>query len=182
MQREHRLDGFTLIEIMAVVLDHRAADGRRGLPDLFAQVDKGRVDGGAHPDQFMLEGGLESYRMDSGRFPNTEQGLAVALPRRPASEPTAAQLPAGRVPEAGAASRWIPWGNPYLYAAPGEHNQHSIDIWSYGADGEARRRRRRRRTLATGSKTRSPRRPAGRPGKPWELGHQTSRLVSRSSK
>ncbi|MBW2269176.1 MAG: type II secretion system major pseudopilin GspG [Deltaproteobacteria bacterium] len=133
MHNRHTRHGFTLIEIMAVVLIIGLLTGVVGF-QIFAQVDKGRVVA-ARTQMNMLEGGLESYRMDNARFPTTEQGLA-SLFNAPTSEPTprnyqpGGYLKGGREPV-------DPWGNPYLYESPGQHNEHSVDIWSYGADGQA---------------------------------------------
>jgi general secretion pathway protein G len=30
-----------------------------------------------------------------------------------------------------------PWGNPYEYKYPGEYNERSYDLWSWGPDGES---------------------------------------------
>ena len=132
MQQEHTRQGFTLIEIMAVVLIIGLLTGVVGY-QIFAQVDKGRVTA-ARTQLTMLEGGLESYRMDNGRFPNTEQGLA-SLFNAPSAEPVPRNYQPGGYLKGGR-EPMDPWGNPYLYESPGEHNRHSVDIWSFGADGE----------------------------------------------
>ena len=132
MQHQHTRQGFTLIEIMAVVLIIGLLTGVVGF-QIFAQVDKGRVVA-ARSQLTMLEGGLESYRMDNGRFPNTEQGLD-ALFNAPTSEPAPRNYQPGGYLKGGR-EPLDPWGNPYLYESPGEHNEYSIDIWSYGADGQ----------------------------------------------
>jgi general secretion pathway protein G len=132
MQQEHTRQGFTLIEIMAVVLIIGLLTGVVGF-QIFAQVDKGRVTA-ARTQLSMLEGGLESYRMDNGRFPNTEQGLD-SLFNAPSSEPVPRNYQPGGYLKGGR-EPMDPWGNPYLYESPGEHNRHSVDIWSWGADGE----------------------------------------------
>ena len=125
-----RSRGFTLIEIMAVVLIIGLLSGIVGLA-VFQQVDKGRVT--ATMVQIKnLEGVLELYRMDSGRFPTSEQGLA-ALVTPPSSlsnshsYPLGGYLKGGRVPKDA-------WGQDYLYEAPGQHNRHFYDLWSLGAD------------------------------------------------
>ncbi len=131
--RSTRRRGFTLIEIMAVVLIIGLLSGIVGLA-VFQQVDKGRVT--ATMVQIKnLEGVLELYRMDSGRFPTSEQGLA-ALVTPPSSQsnshsyPPGGYLKGGRVPKDA-------WGQDYLYEAPGQHNRHFYDLWSLGADGAA---------------------------------------------
>jgi general secretion pathway protein G len=120
--------GFTLIEIMAVVLIIGLLSTIVGV-SIFAQVDKGRIT--ATSVQISnLESVLELYRMDSARYPTTEQGLDALVnePDDARNYPPGGYLQKRRVPE-------DPWGNPYQYEQPGQNNSHSYDLWSYGADG-----------------------------------------------
>ena len=131
MQSNHTHSGFTLIEIMAVVIIIGMLTGVVGF-QIFQQVDKGRVTT-ARTQISTLEGVLELYRMDNGKFPTTEQGLA-ALVEEPSSDPVPRNYPRGgylnrgRVPV-------DPWNNPYQYEAPGQNNEHAFDLWSLGSDG-----------------------------------------------
>ena len=120
--------GFTLIEIMAVVLIIGLLGTLVGLA-IAPQIDKARVST-ARSQIRMLEAALETYRMDSARFPTSEHGLD-ALINAPAEARN--YQPGGYL-----AKRQVPvdpWGNSYLYEAPGQHNDHSFDLWSLGADG-----------------------------------------------
>jgi general secretion pathway protein G len=120
--------GFTLIEIMAVVLIIGLLSTLVGLA-IFPQIDKSRVNT-ARAQIKMLDAALETYRMDNARFPTTEQGLEALITEPP--EATNFQ-PGGYLRE-----RRIPvdpWGNEYRYESPGQHNTHSYDLWSFGADG-----------------------------------------------
>ncbi len=122
------LAGFTLIEIMAVVLIIGLLSTIVGV-SIFAQVDKGRIT--ATSVQISnLESVLELYRMDSARYPTTEQGLDALVnePDDARNYPPGGYLQKRRVPE-------DPWGNPYQYEQPGQNNPHSYDLWSYGGDG-----------------------------------------------
>jgi len=120
--------GFTLIEIMAVVLIIGLLSTLVGLA-IFPQIDKARVNT-ARSQLRMLDAALESYRMDNARFPTSEQGLEalVTAPAEARNYQAGGYLRERRIPD-------DPWGNPYLYEAPGQHNSHSYDLWSYGADG-----------------------------------------------
>jgi general secretion pathway protein G len=71
---------------------------------------------------------LDLFYLDSGRFPTGSEGLA-ALVQRPGNVPTwnGPYLKGGVVPS-------DPWGNPYVYRAPGEHG--AYEILSYGSDGQ----------------------------------------------
>lgn len=121
--------GFTLIEIMAVVLIIGLLSTIVGV-SIFAQVDKGRVT--ATSVQIAnLESVLELYRMDSAHYPTTEQGLDALVnpPDDARNYPPGGYLQKGRVPE-------DPWANPYEYEQPGQNNPNSFDLWSFGADGK----------------------------------------------
>jgi general secretion pathway protein G len=71
--------------------------------------------------------------MDNARYPTTEQGLD-ALILEPSSDPAPRNFQPGGYIQGGALPA-DPWGEPYQYRAPGEHNPHSFDLWSLGADG-----------------------------------------------
>jgi general secretion pathway protein G len=121
--------GFTLIEIMAVVLIIGLLSTIVGV-SIFAQVDKGRVTS-ASVQISNLESVLELYRMDNARYPTTEQGLDALINETDGAKnfPPGGYLQKRRIPE-------DPWGNPYEYEQPGQNNTHSFDLWSYGADGK----------------------------------------------
>jgi general secretion pathway protein G len=74
-----------------------------------------------------LEDALDQYRLDVGRYPATEQGLA-ALNTQPAGEAR------WQGPYLKKAVPNDPWGNPYQYRSPGEHGE--LDISSLGKDGQ----------------------------------------------
>jgi general secretion pathway protein G len=129
-ERSHKA-GFTLIEIMAVVLIIGLLVGIVGY-NVFSQVDTARVSA-TRTQIKQLEGALEFYRLDNARYPSTEQGID-ALVRKPSGEPQPRNyrpegyVHGGRVPEDS-------WGNPFQYQSPGTHNPYSFDLWSLGADG-----------------------------------------------
>lgn len=122
--------GFTLIEIMAVVLIIGLLSTLVGIA-IFPQIDKSRVNA-ARAQLKMLDAALETYRMDSARFPSTDQGLEALIvePSEARNYQPGGYLRERRIPN-------DPWGNPFQYEAPGQNNPHSYDIWSWGADGQA---------------------------------------------
>jgi general secretion pathway protein G len=128
MQRNLRRNGFTLIEIMAVVLIIGLLTTLVGIA-IIPQIDKGRVTT-ARTQIKNLEAALETYRMDNARFPTSEQGLDALINPPPdvRNYQTGGYLRERRIPV-------DPWGNPYQYESPGQHNDHSFDLWSFGADG-----------------------------------------------
>ena len=121
--------GFTLIEIMAVVLIIGLLSTIVGV-SIFAQVDKGRITA-ASVQIANLESVLEIYRMDNARYPTTEQGLDALVNESEDARnfPPGGYLQKRRLPE-------DPWGNIYEYEQPGQNNPHSFDLWSFGADGK----------------------------------------------
>ncbi len=127
--RASRAAGFTLIEIMAVVLIIGLLSTIVGV-SIFAQVDKGRVTA-ARTQIANLESVLELYRMDNAKYPTTEQGLDALINEAQDARnfPPGGYLQKRRIPE-------DPWGNIYEYEQPGQNNTHSFDLWSYGADGK----------------------------------------------
>ncbi len=117
--------GFTLLELLVVLVILGLLAGYVA-PRYFSQVGKSEVKT-ARAQIVALEKALDQYRIDTGRYPGGEQGLA-ALNVRPADE-----------------ARWDgpylkkavpndPWGKPYQYRNPGEHGE--IDLFSFGRDGQ----------------------------------------------
>ncbi|GGX90512.1 type II secretion system major pseudopilin GspG [Vogesella sp. AC12] len=96
-------------------------------PRYFAQVGKAEVKT-AQAQVDALEKSLDQYRLDTGRYPTTEQGLA-ALYTRPADEPK------WQGPYLKKAPPPDPWGRPYQYRQPGERGEY--DLYSYGKDGQS---------------------------------------------
>ena len=122
--------GFTLIEILVVV----------AIIALFATVVAVNV-GGQVPkaqrtkaanDIATLESALDQFRIDNGFYPSTEQGLRALV------EPPTVGRTARKFRDNGYIKRLPtdPWGNDYLYLAPGLNGE--IDIFTYGPDGVAR--------------------------------------------
>ena len=123
-----RQAGFTLIEIMAVVLIIGMLTGMVGLA-VWRQVDSAKVRS-TRSQIKLLEGVLEAYRMDNASFPSTEQGLTALVqpPPEARNADPRGYLSERRVPNDG-------WGRPFQYEAPGQHNTDAFDLWSLGADG-----------------------------------------------
>lgn len=129
MSHPPRRHGFTLMEII-VVLVVVAILAALVAPNVFQHVDDAR-ETAAKSQIEMLGGALDTYRLHSGQYPTTAEGLAALW------EP----------PPGIAASRWRgpylrraipldPWGHAYKYLSPGEVNARGYDLLSFGADGE----------------------------------------------
>jgi general secretion pathway protein G len=125
--RNHK--GFTLIEIMVVIvilgiLAMYVAPKLMGRPEEARQVR-------AKMDIAAMETALKLYKLDSGIYPGTEQGLQ-ALVQRPESGVLPKKWRQGGYLEKGKVPK-DPWGNDYVYLSPGLQGE--FDIISYGADG-----------------------------------------------
>ena len=95
-------------------------------PRFFGQVGKSEVKV-ATAQIRALEDALDQYRLDVGRYPTTEQGLA-ALNTQPTGETR------WQGPYLKKAVPADPWGNPYQYRSPGELGE--FDLFSFGKDGQ----------------------------------------------
>lgn len=117
-------EGFTLVELIVVVIIIGLLSGLV-LPQFIRQSE--RATARAAKAQIELLGtALDTFRLDVGRYPTTQEGLQ-ALTQKP-----------------GGIDRWDgpylrkevpndPWGRPYIYKSPGDHGPY--DILSHGADG-----------------------------------------------
>lgn len=131
MSDRHKKDaGFTLLEIIVVVfiLSLLAAIVA---PKIIGRTDDAKIDA-AKVQIRNIETALKLFKMDSGFYPETQQGLE-ALTTKPET---------GRVPAKYREGGYLeqkkipldPWGNPYIYVAPGIHGDY--DLISLGSDGK----------------------------------------------
>lgn len=121
-----RQSGFTLLELLVVMVILGLLVGYVA-PKYFAQVGKSEVKT-ARAQIEALEKALDMYRLDTGHYPTTEQGLA-ALNLKPQNEPKwSGPYLKKDVP-------LDPWGKPYLYKVPGEKGA-EFDLMSLGKDSK----------------------------------------------
>ena len=119
--------GFTLIEMLVVITVIAILAGLVG-PMVFRNVGDAKVTA-AKAQLELLSLGLEQYRLDNDYTPSTAQGLE-ALRTAPQGEP---QPRNWRGPYLRKPVPLDPWGHPYVYRSPGEHNPY--DLFSLGRDG-----------------------------------------------
>jgi len=116
--------GFTLVELLVVMIIIGLLAALVG-PRFIRQEEKAKVKA-AKAQIELLGTALDTYRLDIGRYPSSEEGLDALL-RKPSS-----------------AEKWDgpylkkdlpldPWGKAYVYKSPGDHG--AFDLLSYGADG-----------------------------------------------
>ncbi len=126
--RRHSAAGFTLIEIMVVVviLGLLAAVV---VPKVMSRPDEARMVA-AKADIAAISQALKLYRLDNTMYPTSEQGL-LALVQKPTTSPQPNNWKTGgyldRVPK-------DPWGREYQYLSPGTRGE--IDVFSLGSDGQ----------------------------------------------
>ncbi len=131
LQRIFFNQGFTMIEIMLVVIIIGVL-AAMVIPSISGRGQQARVAAAQADIDANLSTALDLYEMDNGKYPTTEQGL-ISLLKEPDTEPmplhwNGPYLKKKRIPI-------DPWGNPYQYKAPGEHNQGEFDLSSLGPDG-----------------------------------------------
>lgn len=120
-----RTAGFTLLELLIVLVILGLLIGYVA-PNYFQQEDKSKVKA-ARAQIKALEDALDQYRLDVGRYPSSEQGLAALMAPPPGESRWQGPYLKKGVPT-------DPWGNPYQYRSPGEHGE--VDLYSFGKDGQ----------------------------------------------
>jgi general secretion pathway protein G len=129
-RKSHKEAGFTLIEMMVVIVIIGILTTVVVL-NVLPDVDKAAITR-ARADIATLETALTSYKADTMTFPTSSQGLA-ALKAAPTDMAQPERYRPGgyvqRLPN-------DPWGHAYLYASPSQRNNGGpFDVWSMGPDG-----------------------------------------------
>lgn len=123
--------GFTLLELLVVIIVLGLLAGLVA-PQIFGRVGEAKSTT-ASTQMALIGTALDSYRLDNGAYPTTEQGLQ-ALREKPTREPQATNW---RGPYLRKDVPLDPWGHPYAYRAPGTRNANGYDLMTLGRDGKA---------------------------------------------
>jgi len=121
--------GFTLIEIMVVIVILALLAALVG-PKIIGRSDDAKI-ADVKVQIRNLETALKLYKLDSGAYPSTEQGLSALI-----TKPTTGIIPKNYKAEGYLESKTLPkdpWSNEYIYLSPGEHGDY--DLCSFGSDG-----------------------------------------------
>ena len=125
-QARPRAQGFTLIEILVVVVIIGIL-GAVIVPNLLARPDQARITA-AQSDIRGIANALDIYRLDNFQYPSTDQGLE-ALVTKPSGFPEPKNYnPDGYIKKLPT----DPWGSEYVY----ERNGSDFTLFSLGADGQ----------------------------------------------
>ncbi|TFW13959.1 type II secretion system protein GspG [Massilia arenosa] len=118
--------GFTLLELLVVIVIIGLLAAYVG-PKYFAQLGKSEVTV-AKAQIEAFEKSLDTFRLDVGRYPTTEEGLNALMvaPQNAAGKWNGPYLKKGVPPD--------PWGHPYAYKAPGTKAEYEVS--SLGKDGQ----------------------------------------------
>jgi general secretion pathway protein G len=130
MQKRRNEKGFTLIELMVVIVILGILAGLI-VPRIMGRPDEARR-AKARIQIESLETALKLYKLDNGNYPTTEQGLQALVEPPSVGTPLknwrqGGYLEKDKVPK-------DPWDNDFVYISPGAHGEY--DIISRGADGE----------------------------------------------
>ncbi|MBM4191874.1 MAG: type II secretion system protein GspG [Gammaproteobacteria bacterium] len=126
--RRNKTRGFTLIEIMVVVVIIGLMAAFI-VPRVMDRVDEARVTK-VRADLQAIETALAMYRLDTARLPSTTQGL-TALVQKPEDPALRNWRTGGYMTRVSA----DPWGNNYQYRQPGTRGT-EFDLYSLGPDGQ----------------------------------------------
>jgi general secretion pathway protein G len=124
-RKRRRHSGFTLLELLVVVLIIGLLAAYVG-PRYLGQVGRSEVSV-ARAQLEALSRALDTFRLEVGRYPTTQEGLE-ALTSQPASSKrwNGPYLQKAVPPD--------PWGRPYIYRSPGA--QRDYELGSLGKDGQ----------------------------------------------
>jgi len=146
MRRNGRERGFTLIELMVVIVILGVLAGLI-VPRIMGRPEEARRMK-ARVQIESIETALKLYKLDTGSYPTTEQGLEALVSEQASDTLITKPGIVGLAPGSGTDSKsWRkggylekgkvpkdPWGNDFVYLCPGENGD--FDLISYGKDGE----------------------------------------------
>ena len=116
---------FTLIELL-LVLVILAVLAAVVVPKFTGRSEQAKL-AAAKTDISNIDNALDLFEQDTGRYPTTDEGLNALV--------NGGSIQNWRGPYIKRGLPKDPWGNDYVYRAPGQHNTNGVDLFSMGPDG-----------------------------------------------
>lgn len=127
MTRLNNAKGFTLIELMLVVIIIGALVAMV-MPRLAGRSEQAKVSAAQADISANIATALKLYELDNGAYPSSSEGLAALITKSGGSNnwngPYLEKKPLD------------PWGREYVYKSPGTHRAYDYDLYSLGRDGQ----------------------------------------------
>ena len=120
-------DGFTLIELLLVVVILRVLTAVV-VPKFTKRSEQARITA-ARTDIANLEVCLDALEIEVSRYPSTQEGLQALVTQLSGMKGWNGPYIKRGVPN-------DPWGSPYIYKFPGQHNTSGYDLYSVGPDSQ----------------------------------------------
>ncbi len=117
-------EGFTLVELLVVMVIIGLL-ATLVAPGLFKQFGKGQHEA-AKAQVASIEQGLDKFRLDTGRYPTTQEGLNSLVTNPGIEKWDGPYIKSSLLVD--------PWKRPYQYQCPGQRGEY--DLYSYGRDGQ----------------------------------------------
>jgi general secretion pathway protein G len=125
--RSRRHSAFTLIELL-LVLVILAVLAAVVVPKFTGRSEQAKI-AATKTDLAVLDGALDQFEQDCGRYPTSEEGLGALIVAPPNIQGWhGPYIKKQEVPK-------DQWGNPYQYRSPGTRNATGVDLYSFGPDG-----------------------------------------------
>jgi general secretion pathway protein G len=118
--------GFTLIELLVVIII-LAILAAVVIPRVIGRTEDAKI-AKATADISTIDSTLDNYKLDTGSYPSSDQGLQALMNNVENSPKWNGPYLKNGIPN-------DPWGHPYIYRYPGEHGT-DYDLFSAGPDGQ----------------------------------------------